>query len=81
MFSILTGKLKIYLYAAFAALLPILYILGRKDGAKLNEVEHLIDDVETEKDRAEFYKNMEADESTSINNRSELIDRLRDKGL
>ena len=81
MFSILTGKLKIYLYAALAALLPILYVLGRKDGAKINEVGHLKDDVETEKDRAEFYKNMEADESSSINNRSELVERLRDKGL
>lgn len=81
MFSLLTGKLKIYLYAAFAALLPILYILGRKDGSKINEVKHLKDDVETEKERAEFYKKMEADESTSINNRDELIDRLRDTGL
>ena len=81
MFSLLTGKLKIYLYAAFAALLPILYVLGRKDGSKINEVKHLKDDLETEKERAEFYKKMEADESTSINNRDELIDRLRDKGL
>lgn len=81
MFSLLTGKLKIYLYAAFAALLPILYVLGRKDGSKINEVKHLKDDLETEKERAEFYKKMEADESTSINNRDELIDRLRDTGL
>ena len=81
MFSLLTGKLKIYLYAAFAALLPILYVLGRKDGCKINEVKHLKDDLETEKERAEFYKKMEADESTSINNRDELIDRLRDTGL
>lgn len=81
MFSSLTGKFKIYLYAAFAALLPILYVLGRKDGAKINEVNHLKDDVETEKERAEFYKKMEADESTSINDRDELIERLRDKGL
>ena len=81
MFSLLTGKLKIYLYAAFSALLPILYVLGRKDGSKINEVKHLKDDLETEKERAEFYKKMEADESTSINNRDELIDRLRDTGL
>ncbi len=81
MFSSLIGKFKIYLYAAFAALLPILYVLGRKDGAKINEVNHLKDDVETEKERAEFYKKMEADESTSINDRDELIERLRDKGL
>ena len=85
MLSLITGKIKIYLMAALAALLPILYILGRRDGSKLERTSVLEDELETQKDIAEFHKNMEQAnneaEDAKPRTRDELIKRLRDNGL
>ena len=81
MLSLLTGKIKIVAMGIIAALLPILYILGRKDGTKLNENKHIKNDLEQEIAKSDFYKSMESDESTSMDTRDELINRLRDTGL
>ena len=37
MFGMITGKIKTYLIAGLAVLLPILYVLGRKDGKNLEK--------------------------------------------
>jgi|TARA_R110002124_G_scaffold69913_1_gene187621 hypothetical protein len=81
MLSLLTGKIKIVAMGMLAALLPILYILGRKDGTKLNENKYIKHDLEQEIAKSEFYKSMESDEITSVDTRDELVTRLRDKGL
>jgi len=81
MLSLLTGKIKIVAMGMFAALLPILYILGRKDGTKLNENKYIKNDLEQEIAKSEFYKGMESDEITSVDTRDELVNRLRDSGL
>lgn len=85
MFSFLTGKIKIYLMAALAALLPILYVLGRRDGAKLEKTSVLEDELDTQRDISEFYKGMEQAnneaEDAKPRTRDELTDRLRKHGL
>lgn len=85
MFSLLTGKIKIYLMAAFAALLPILYILGRKDGSKLERTSVLEDELDTQRDITEFYKTMDERSNEAENSkprdRDSLINRLRGNGL
>jgi len=81
MFGIV-GKIKTYLIAALGILLPILYILGRKDGKKLTEHKVLADDLQAEKQASDFYKAMaEHEEDFNPTSRSDLTDRLRRDGL
>lgn len=84
MFGIFS-KIKIIAAGAIAALLPILYILGRRDGAKLEEVKQVKASAKAAEDKAEFYKEMETTnneiESTKPRTRDDLTDRLRDHGL
>jgi hypothetical protein len=79
------GKVKIVLAGLLAMLLPILYILGRRDGSKLEQREALKEAVETEHERADFYKAMEQEsneiESDAPRNRDDLSKRLREHGL
>lgn len=85
MFALVTGKLKIYAMAVIAALLPILYLLGRRDGAKLEQYEAIEDELQVQKKARKFYKDMEKAnneaEDAKPRNRSELTDRLRKHGL
>lgn len=85
MFGLLTGKIKAVAMAMLAALIPILYILGRKDQASINSSQVLEDALETEKKRSTFYKAMETHvneiEAESAPDRDALIERLRDNGL
>ena len=50
------GKIKIIMAGIVAALLPILYIIGRRDGAKVEEVKQVKASAKASEDRAEFYK-------------------------
>jgi hypothetical protein len=79
------GKVKIILAGAVAMLLPILYILGRRDGSKLEKGKALEEAVNTEHERADFYKEMEQEsneiESNAPRNRDDLSKRLREHGL
>jgi hypothetical protein len=84
-FSLAFGKIKIILAAIFAAVLPILYIIGRRDGAKAEKNAVLEDELNAQKVATEFYKAMEKNnaeiESNTPRNRDELTDRLRNNGL
>ena len=68
-----------------AALLPILYIIGRKDGAKVKEVKQTKASAKAAEERAEFYKEMETTnneiESNKPRTRDDITDRLRKHGL
>jgi hypothetical protein len=79
------GKIKIILAGAVAMLLPILYILGRRDGSKLEKGKALEEAVNTEHERADFYKEMEQKTNDIQNNaprtRDDLSKRVREHGL
>ena len=70
---------------ALAALLPILYIIGRKDGAKIEEVKQVKASAKAAEQRADFYKEMETTnneiESTKPRDRDDVVERLREHGL
>ncbi len=84
MFGIFT-KIKIIVAGLMAALLPILYIIGRRDGAKVEEVKQVKASAKAAEDRAEFYKEMETTnneiESNKPRTRDDITDRLRKHGL
>lgn len=84
MFGIFT-KIKIMVAGLMAALLPILYIIGRRDGAKVEEVKQVKASAKAAEDRAEFYKEMETTnneiESNKPRTRDDITDRLRKHGL
>ena len=76
------GKIKLYLIDGLALLLPILYVLGRKDGKKIEKGKVLADELQVQKRSSDFYKAMaEHEEDTSVNSRGGLIERLRRDGL
>lgn len=84
MFGIFS-KIKIMVAGLVAALLPILYIVGRRDGAKVEEVKQVKASAKAAEERAEFYKEMETTnneiESNKPRTRDDLTDRLRNNGL
>ena len=84
MFGIFS-KVKIMVAGLMAALLPILYIIGRRDGAKVEEVKQVKASAKAAEDRAEFYKEMETTnneiESNKPRTRDDITDRLRQHGL
>lgn len=84
-FNLVLGKIKIILAGIVAVLLPILYILGRRDGAKIEKNAALEEALDTEHERADFYKAMEQSnneiESNTPRNRDDLVKRLRGSGL
>jgi len=78
----IVGKIKTYIIGALAVLLPILYVLGRKDGKKLEKGKVLADELQASKKASDFYKAMaEHEEDGSINSRDGLVKRLRRDGL
>jgi len=85
MFGFLTGKLKTYIIGALAVLLPILYVLGRRDQKQIQRSKALEDALETETDRADFYKSMEQHnndiEGNTPSSRDDIVKRLRGNGL
>jgi hypothetical protein len=85
MFGLLTGKIKTYLVAALAVLLPVLYVLGRKDGKNLEKSKVLKDALENEQDKSQFYRSMDKNnheiENDAPRDRRSLTERLRDNGL
>jgi len=81
MFGIV-GKIKTYIIASLAVLLPILYVLGRKDGKKIEKQKVLADELQAQQKASDFYKAMaEHEEDTSVNSRDGLVKRLRRDGL
>jgi len=86
---LLWAKIKASLAALFwgaiAILLPVLYILGRKDGASKEQVQKAEEAVKAEKKKAEFYREMGEDKDEIVRskptNKSDLVNRLRNNGL
>lgn len=85
MFGLVTGKIKDIAIAALAVLLPVLYLIGRRDQNKINRGQILEDALDTEKDRADFYREMEKHnheiEEQRPDSRADIIKRLRDHGF
>lgn len=86
MLSFLTGKLQSILITIGAVLLPVLYILGRKDQKAMQKTAALEDALELEKKTSSFKEAMseaknEIENSIPNNDRDALVERLRDKGL
>lgn len=85
MLGFLTGKLKTYVIGALALLIPIIYILGRRDQKQIQRSEALEDALEVEADRADFYKAMEQHthdaEGSTPSSRDDIVKRLRGNGL
>ena len=78
----IVGKIKLYLITAIAVLLTILYVLGRKDGKKIEKQKVLADELQAQTKASDFYKAMaEHEEDTSVSSRDGLITRLRRDGL
>ena len=76
------GKIKTFIIAGLALLLPILYVLGRRDGKKKIQNNVLTDELAATTRVAEFYKKIaENEEDFTLHNRDDLTDRLRRDGL
>jgi hypothetical protein len=83
--SKIKAGLAFILWGALAVILPILYILGRKDGAAKEQAQKAEEAVKAEKERAEFYKEMGEEKDEIVRNKPtdkhDLVNRLRDNGL
>ena len=77
----IVGKIKTYIIGALAVLLPILYVLGRKDGKKIEQTKVLADDLQARDKAADFYKAMAEHEDFNPTSRNDLTERLRRDGL
>jgi len=85
MFSMFFSKAKIIIAALVAALVPIIYLFGRKDGANAVEKTVLEDEISSLKRQQEFQQEMreyeQQAEDDKPRSRDELVSRLRDRGL
>lgn len=85
MFSLIFSKAKIIGAAIIAALIPIIYLFGRKDGSASVEKRVLEDEVSSLKRQQEFQEEMRKHEQQAEDSkpttRDELTDRLRKHGL
>lgn len=75
------GKIKTYIIGALAVLLPILYVLGRKDGKTIEKSKVLADELQAKDKAKDFYKAMAEHEEFNPTSRDDLTDRLRRDGL
>ena len=75
------GKIKLYIIAALGIMLPILYVLGRKDGQTIEKSKVLADELQAKDKAKDFYKALAEHEDFNPNSRSDLTDRLRRDGL
>jgi hypothetical protein len=75
------GKVKTYIIGALAVLLPILYVLGRKDGKTIEKSKVLADELQAKDKAKDFYKAMAEHEEFNPTSRDDLTDRLRRDGL
>lgn len=75
------GKIKTYIIGALAVLLPILYVLGRKDGKTIEKSKVLADELQAKDKAKDFYKAMAEHEEFNPTSRDDLTNRLRRDGL
>jgi len=82
MLGFVTGKIKTWALAAAMIALPVLYVLGRKDGRHASKAQQLKDAAETNNERADFYKKMaDYPDDDARFTRHDLVERLRSGGL
>jgi hypothetical protein len=78
----IVGKIKTYIIGGLALLLPILYVLGRKDGKTVEKSKVLADELQAQRTASDFYKAMaEHEEDFNPTGPADLPDRLRRDGL
>lgn len=76
------GRIKSYVIGVLFLALPFIYILGTLLSRKAAQTDRVIDANHAANDAAEFYKRMaEHEADVSINNRADLVERLRKDGL
>lgn len=81
MLSRIWSKIKSYVIALLIALGPILYFFGKITGKKDSQSDRAENAAKNADDAAKFYKEMAEHETTSLNSRDDVVDRLRDNGL
>ena len=77
----IVGKIKTYIIGGLALLLPILYVLGRKDGKTVEKSKVLADELQAQRTASDFYKAMAEHEDFNPTGPDDLTDRLRRNGL
>lgn len=77
----IVGKIKTYIITVLALLLPILYVLGRKDGKTTQKTTVLADELQAQRKSSDFYKAMAEHEDFNPTGLNDLTDRLRRNGL
>jgi|14_taG_2_1085336.scaffolds.fasta_scaffold21359_2 hypothetical protein len=85
LWSKIKGGLFLILWGALGMLLPLLYLIGRKDGSAKEQALKAEEAAIAEKERAEFYKVMGEEKDEIVRNKPsskhDLVTRLRDNGL
>jgi len=72
------GKIKIYLIAALAMAMPIIYVMGRLSGANKEKQKVLKDDLQAANKKTDFYKAMaDHEEDPALSTRDGIINRVR----
>ena len=75
------GKIKMYIIAALAMAMPIIYVMGRLAGSNKEKQKVLKDDLQAANKKTDFYKAMADNESDTLTDRKSITDRLRKNGL
>ncbi len=72
------GKIKMYIIAALAAALPIIYVMGRLAGANKEKQKVLKDDLQAANKKTDFYKAMaDHEDDPALSTRDGIINRVR----
>jgi len=72
------GKIKIYLIAALAMAMPIIYVMGRLSGANKEKQKVLKDDLQAANKKTDFYKAIaDHEEDPALSTRDGIINRVR----
>lgn len=82
MLGLITGRIKTFVIAALALLMPILFVVGRSSGKQSEKDKILREELEASQKKNTFYKALsEHEKDHTIDTRDGLINRLRGKGL
>lgn len=72
------GKIKMYIIAALAMAMPIIYVMGRLSGANKEKQKVLKDDLQAANKKTDFYKAMaDHEEDPALSTRDGIINRVR----
>ena len=72
------GKIKMYIIAALAMAMPIIYVMGRLSGANKEKQKVLKDDLQAANKKTDFYKAIaDHEEDPALSTRDGIINRVR----